>query len=188
MIRSGVRAFFCNILINYFSYSGVSPEGNDLFGVRSTIAQCPWNEDALLLCLNLRAKEVTRTEGNNLVFLIDVSGSMSSNDKLPLLKKSFSYLVSQLNENDRVSIVTYAGREAVVLEGCEGSKSDKIMNAVNALSANGSTNGEAGLTKAYELAKRYYIECGNNSIIMASDGDLNVGISSPSELKNYVAE
>lgn len=175
-------------MINYFSYEGVTPEGNDLFGVKSTIAQCPWNEDALLLCLNLRAKEEVSNEGNNLVFLIDVSGSMGSDDKLPLLKKSFSYLVSQLNEKDRVSIVTYSGREAVVLEGCEGSKSDKIMKAVNSLGAKGSTNGEAGLTKAYEIAKRYYIEGGNNRIIMASDGDLNVGISSAEELKNYVTQ
>ena len=175
-------------MINYFSYSGTSPEGNDLFGVKSTVAQCPWNEDALLMCLTLKAKEEVSDKGNNLVFLIDVSGSMSSNDKLPLLKRSFEYLVANLNENDRVSIVTYSGREAVVLEGCVGTKSETIMNAVNALTANGSTNGEAGLTKAYEIAKRYYIEGGNNRIIMASDGDLNVGISSAEELKNYVSE
>ena len=175
-------------MINYFAYSGKAPEGNDLFGVKSTIAQCPWNETALLMCLTLTAKEETASEGNNLVFLIDVSGSMGSNDKLPLLKKSFSYLVSNLTEKDRVSIVTYSGREAVVLEGCEGSKSDMIMKAVNGLSAKGSTNGEAGLTKAYEIAKRYYIEGGNNRIIMASDGDLNVGISSADELKDYVSQ
>jgi Ca-activated chloride channel family protein len=113
---------------------------------------------------------------------------MSSQDKLPLLKKAFAYLVANLGENDVVSIVTYSGRESVVLEGCKGSKGDKIMSAINGLNASGSTNGEAGLTKAYQIAEANFIEGGNNRIIMASDGDLNVGISSQSELTAYIEE
>ena len=122
------------------------------------------------------------------MFLIDVSGSMSSDDKLPLLKKAFAYLTDNLTENDVVSIVTYSGREEVVLTGCEGTEKAAIMSAVNSLKASGSTNGESGLRKAYDLAKEYYITGGNNRIIMASDGDLNVGISSAEELKKFVEE
>lgn len=175
-------------MINYFDYEGVAPKDNELFGVKSVIAQCPWNETAQLLCVTLNAMKAEPSKGNNLVFLIDVSGSMSSEDKLPLLKKSFEYLTANLTEHDTVSIVTYSGSERVVLEGCSGSKSEIIMNAVNSLGANGSTNGEAGLTKAYEIAKRYYIEGGNNRIIMASDGDLNVGISSKEDLTEYISQ
>jgi Ca-activated chloride channel family protein len=113
---------------------------------------------------------------------------MMSSDKLPLLKKAFSHLTDQLSENDIISIVTYSGKEAVVLDGCSGNKKDTILNAINSLNASGSTNGEAGLQKAYQIAEKHRIEGGNNRIIMASDGDLNVGISSESELKNYITE
>ena len=125
---------------------------------------------------------------NNLVFLIDVSGSMSSSDKLPLLKKAFSYLVGSLKPNDTVSIVTYSGKEAVVLDGCRGSNPDAIMNAINSLVASGSTNGEAGLTMAYQIAEKHMSEGSNNRIIMASDGDLNVGISSADQLIKYIEQ
>ena len=140
---------------------------------------------AIFLCLVSLPKK-TEKGANNLVFLIDVSGSMASDDKLPLLKKAFSNLVSALDENDRVSIVTYSGKEEVVLSGCKGNRDEEIMNAINSLEASGSTNGEAGLTRAYSIAKDYFIADGNNRIIMASDGDLNVGISSESELKSYI--
>jgi hypothetical protein len=138
--------------------------------------------------MTLKANDATTPVGNNLVFLIDVSGSMNSSDKLPLLKESFSYLTSQLTAEDRISIVTYSGSERVVLEGCPGNDTQTILNALNTLSAYGSTNGEAGLTRAYEIAQANFIEGGNNRIIMASDGDLNVGISSADQLKSYVAE
>ncbi len=173
-------------MVNYFSYSYSLPAENELFGTNVQIAPCPWNPENRLMILGLSTVKAAPETENNLVFLIDVSGSMSSEDKLELLKKAFSYLVSNLGSDDRVSIVTYSGKEEVVLEGCEGNKTDKIMDAVNKLDAGGSTNGEAGIKKAYEIAEKYYIQGGNNRIIMASDGDLNVGISSPEELKSLV--
>ena len=174
--------------LNYFKYTAEQPGENELFSVNSMLMPCPWNENNVLLSMTLQAADAAPTEGNNLVFLIDVSGSMSSKDKLPLLKKAFSYLVDQLDENDTISIVTYSGKEAVVLDGCAGNKKLSILTAINLLSASGSTNGQAGLQKAYEIAQKNYIEGGNNRIIMASDGDLNVGISSETELKNYITE
>ena len=173
-------------MINYFDYSYTLPTEGEVFGTEATVARTPWNEDSYLLMLGIATEELTEKGANNLVFLIDVSGSMASSDKLPLLKKAFSYLVSSLDERDRVSIVTYSGKESVVLSGCRGDRDEEIMSAVNSLEAEGSTNGEAGLTRAYSLAKDYFIEDGNNRIIMASDGDLNVGISSESELQSYI--
>ncbi len=173
-------------MLNYFKYETNAPQDGELFGVKAQIGNCPWNNEAALLMLNLKAKEAAPVAGNNLVFLIDVSGSMGSDDKLPLLKKAFSYLIAQLKENDTVSIVTYSGKEAVVLNGCSGSRGEQIQAAVDALKANGSTNGEAGLKMAYAVAEEHFIPGGNNRIIMASDGDLNVGISSEKELKSFV--
>ena len=173
-------------MLNYFSYDYTAPADGQLFGVNSFITKCPWNSEAVLLTLGLRADDAIPSAGNNLVFLIDVSGSMRSSDKLELLKKAFTYLTEQLSEKDTVSIVTYSGREAVILKGCAGNKTEKILSAVRNLEASGSTNGQAGLEKAYSLAADYFIEGGNNRIIMASDGDLNVGISSAEELKKFV--
>ncbi len=175
-------------MINYFDYGYSEPTDGELFSTQMQIAPCPWNENAKLLVLGLQTKKVEMATKNNLVFLIDVSGSMDATDKLELLKKSFSHLVDKLDENDMVSIVTYAGDSSVVLKGCLGSKKEIIMNAVNSLKAGGSTNGQSGLKKAYEIAEQYFISGGNNRIIMASDGDLNVGISSEEELEKYVSE
>ncbi len=174
--------------INYFKYNVNQPKKGELFGVTSSIVDCPWNDESMLLRLTLQAENAVESNGNNLVFLIDVSGSMNSRDKLPLLKTAFSYLLGSLDENDVISIVTYSGREAVVLDGCSGDKDEMIMQAINNLTASGSTNGEAGLTEAYRIAEKHYIEGGNNRIIMASDGDLNVGISSAEQLENYISE
>lgn len=174
--------------INYFRYDVPEPEEGELFGVKSELTPCPWNERSLLLRLTLQAERAVNEGGNNLVFLIDVSGSMSSEDKLPLLKASFAYLVANLSRNDTVSIVTYSGKEAVVLDGANGIETEEIMRAINSLYASGSTNGEAGLTMAYSIAEKHFKPEGNNRIIMASDGDLNVGISSSSELKKYIEE
>ncbi len=174
--------------LNYFKYTAEQPGENELFSVNPMILPCPWNENNVLLSMTLQAADATPTAGNNLVFLIDVSGSMMSSDKLPLLKKAFSYLTDQLTENDIISIVTYSGKEAVVLEGCSGNKKEDILAAINSLKASGSTNGQAGLQKAYQIAETYRIEGGNNRIIMASDGDLNVGISSEIELKNFITQ
>ena len=174
--------------LNYFKYQASAPQGGELFGVKAAIADCPWNPDTVLMTLTLQAEEAVPEGGNNLVFLIDVSGSMRSSDKLPLLKKAFSYLVAQLSAEDRVSIVTYSGKVEVVLSGCPGSQGEKIMEAINRLVVNGSTNGEAGLQEAYRVAAENRIEGGNNRIIMASDGDLNVGISDDEELKAFVEQ
>ncbi len=175
-------------MINYFDYNYPEPKNGELFSATAQIAPCPWNEEAQLLILGLQAKEIELAAKNNLVFLIDVSGSMRSADKLELLKTAFAHLIDKLGEDDTISIVTYAGDERVVLEGCEGSKKEKILKAVKSLDANGSTNGEAGLKKAYQIAEKYYIPEGNNRIILASDGDLNVGMSSVSEIENFVSE
>lgn len=175
-------------MLNYFDYDYAEPAEGDLFGISAKIAPSPWNSDYHLVMLGLKATDAAAPAGNNLVFLIDISGSMSSTDKLPLLQKTFSYLVDNLTENDRVSIVTYAAGEKVVLEACAGNRHEEIMHAINTLSASGSTNGQAGLQKAYEIAQSCYIEGGNNRIIMASDGDLNVGIFDPKQLKKFVEE
>ena len=176
-------------MLNYFSYDYETPSGKDLFGVNVQVADCPWNDQTKLVTLGFatapEADSISEA-GSNLVFLIDISGSMDSPDKLGLLKEAFGELVSNLDRNDRVSIVTYAGGEDVVLEGARGTDRHKIMRAINRLRADGSTNGEAGLKMAYEVAQKNFIEGGVNRIVMASDGDLNVGMSSESDLHDYV--
>ena len=132
--------------------------------------------------------DMSQRQPMNLVFLIDVSGSMYSPDKLPLVQKAFSILTEELSPSDRISIVTYASGDRVVLEGASGDDKLKITDAINALEAGGSTHGSAGLSKAYEIAERYFIQGGNNRIILATDGDLNVGISSEAELKKLVEQ
>ncbi len=187
-LRNSGSIFRTEEFINYFRYEVDQPKDGELFGLYSEMTACPWNEGTMLLRLTLQAENAVESKGNNLVFLIDVSGSMNSRDKLQLLKQSFSYLVSNLSPSDRVSIVTYSGKEEVVLDGCLGGNSTEIMNAINSLKASGSTNGEAGITTAYMIAEKHFIEGGNNRIIMASDGDLNVGISSKDELTRYIEE
>ena len=188
MLQNTAKSFRTEEFINYFRYNVTPPQNGELFGTTADIFDCPWNESTVLMRLTLQAETAVTTEGNNLVFLIDVSGSMSSADKLPLLIRTFSYLVDNLGVSDTVSIVTYSGQERVVLDGCSGAEGDRILNAINQLRANGSTNGEAGLQKAYEIAEKHFIRGGNNRIIMASDGDLNVGIASEAELKSFVEE
>lgn len=176
-------------MLNYFSYDYDTPTNDDLFDVTVHVGDCPWNDQTKLVTLGFatapEASSVAEA-GSNLVFLIDVSGSMDSSDKLGLLKDAFGELVSHLGKNDRVSIVTYASGEDVVLEGARGDEARTIMRAINRLRADGSTNGEAGLKMAYEVAERNFIEGGVNRIVLASDGDLNVGMSSESDLHDYV--
>ncbi len=177
-------------MLNYFDYAYPDPQGGDLFGFSSQVAPCPWNSASELLVMGFStaAADYRASQGSNLVFLIDVSGSMSSKDKLPLLQESFSILVEQLSENDRVSIVTYSGKEQVVCQGVPGSDKVRLLAAINGLQASGSTNGSAGLSMAYDLAEKALIEGGNNRIVMASDGDLNVGITSTGDLHDFVAK
>lgn len=177
-------------LLNYFSYDYNLPEGDEPFGVTTVLGDCPWNEDAKLLQIGLKTEEIDFSEAphSNLVFLLDVSGSMYSDDKLPLLQKSFAMLVEELTEKDRVSIVTYAGSDKVVLEGVSGDEKTKIIGALESLEAGGSTNGADGIETAYKLAGEYFINGGNNRVILATDGDLNVGVSSESELDELITE
>lgn len=177
-------------MLNYFSYDYKLPEKNEPFGVTTMLGDCPWNKDAKLLQIGLKTQNIDFSEAppSNLVFLLDVSGSMDSNDKLPLLQKSFSMLVNELTEKDTISIVTYAGSDEVILKGESGNNKTKIIEVLNALEASGSTNGADGIETAYKLAEEYFIEGGNNRIILATDGDLNVGVSSESELKRLVTK
>lgn len=174
--------------INYFDYSYSKPSGDDPFSVTTELSDCPWNPDARLLLVGLKAEELDMSERPpmNLVFLIDVSGSMFSDDKLPLVQKSFNMLTESLGEDDRISIVTYAGEDKVVLSGASGADRERITEAVNSLEASGSTYGEAGINRAYELAEKYFIEGGNNRVILATDGDLNVGLSTAEELTRLI--
>ncbi|NLO09120.1 MAG: DUF3520 domain-containing protein [Clostridiales bacterium] len=192
MINSGGKvvpdAVRIEEMINYFRYDYESPSGDVPFSVNTEISECPWNKDAKLMLIGLQAKDIDLADrpSSNLVFLLDVSGSMYSDDKLPLMQKAFIMLTENLNENDRISIVTYAGSERVVLEGVRGDETMKIVSAIEDLSAGGSTAGAAGIQRVYELAEEYFIEDGNNRIILATDGDLNVGITSEGELKRLV--
>lgn len=178
-------------MLNYFSYDYRTPaeKSDDLFEATVHVGDCPWNDQTKLVTVGFAtAPEAAQVaeQGSNLVFLIDVSGSMDEPDKLDLLKEAFEELVDHLDENDCVSIVTYANGEEVVLDGAKGTEGRKIMRAIRRLRADGFTNGEAGLRMAYDLAKNHYIEGGVNRIVMASDGDLNVGITSESDLHDFV--
>lgn len=175
-------------MINYFSYSYPQPEGGEPFAMSAELTQCPWNKENKLLMLGMQAKDTTDLSPANLVFLIDVSGSMDEPDKLPLLKQAFLMLTQQLRPQDKVSIVTYSSKERIVLDSVSGDQKALISKAVQNLRAGGSTNGEAGMQMAYELAEKNYIKNGNNRIVMATDGDLNVGISSEEELHRYISE
>ncbi len=175
-------------MLNYFSYDYKGPSGDEPFGVNAEIADCPWNEEHKLLMLGLQTEEIDFSEApdTNLVFLIDVSGSMDEDNKLPLLVKSFSMLVDELGEKDRVSIVTYASGNEIVLKGVKGSRKEKIIDALEGLVASGATNGGQAIIDAYDLAEEFYIEGGNNRVILATDGDFNVGVTSEGELERLI--
>ena len=166
-------------LINYFDYDYAPPATRDTpFSVTTELASAPWNSEAILLRIGIKGFEVSAAErpAANLVFLIDVSGSMQSPDKLPLLKNAFRLLTNQLTERDRVSLVVYAGSSGVVLEPTPGNAKRKILGAIDRLEAGGSTNGAAGIEQAYELAREGHIEGGINRVVLATDGDFNVGV------------
>ena len=177
-------------LVNYFNYDYPQPEGDQPFSVNMELASCPWNEQNHLLRVGLKGKEIHRNErsASNLVFLLDVSGSMQNANKLPLLKQGLMMLVQQLSENDSVSIVTYAGNAGVVLHPTNGSNKRQIELAIERLNAGGSTNGSAGIQLAYELAQKQFIQDGSNRVIMATDGDLNVGVTSDGALVKLIKE
>ena len=177
-------------MLNYFHYDYAQPKGDDPFGVTVEISDCPWNEKTKLMLIGLQAKEVTKAErpGHNLVFLIDTSGSMYGADRLDLVKRAFMMLLDELEPTDTVSIVAYASQDRVVLEGVPAADKTRIMEAISDLEAGGATNGSAGISRAYEIAEKYYKEGGVNRILLATDGDLNVGTSSEGELAAMVTE
>ncbi|MCM1048663.1 MAG: VWA domain-containing protein [Clostridiales bacterium] len=177
-------------LLNYFDYDYAKPKKGEPFGVTTQIADCPWNENTKIALIGLKTMDIDFSEAtaSNLVFLLDVSGSMYLDDKLPLLQKSFSLLTEELTAKDKVSIVVYAGEDRVVMEGVSGSSHKEITDAINSLEAGGSTAGSAGLITAYEIAEKYFIKDGNNRVILATDGDLNVGLTTQEELENLISK
>lgn len=177
-------------LLNYFDYDYAQPKRGEAFGVTTEIADCPWNENTKIAMIGLNTKDIDFSEApaSNLVFLLDVSGSMYAEDKLPLLQKSFSMLTENLTKKDKVSIVVYAGEDWIILEGIDGSEKKEILSAINSLEAGGSTAGSAGIMTAYEIAEKYFIKGGNNRVILATDGDLNVGLTTQEELEELITE
>ena len=175
-------------MLNYFHYDYAQPKAGEPFGVTTEIAPCPWNEKTKLMLIGLQAAEVEKDQrpGHNLVFLIDTSGSMFGSDRLDLVKRAFMLLLDELDPEDTISIVTYASNDRVVLEGTPAADKTRIMEAISELEARGSTNGSAGILRAYEIAGKYYREGGVNRILLATDGDLNVGVTSEGDLTRLV--
>lgn len=177
-------------MINYFKYNYPEPADNEPFSITTEYADCPWNSKRKLVRIGMKGKSVAleNAPNNNLVFLIDVSGSMNSSDKLGLLKSGLHMLIDQLDKDDKVSIVVYAGAAGLILPSTYGNKKEQLKSAIDKLSAGGSTAGGQGIQLAYEVAKKNFIKNGNNRIILATDGDFNVGISSQGELIRLIEE
>ncbi len=176
-------------MINYFDYEIKETKDNKRFAVAYETGICPWNEDNDLLMMTVKAKDVDLDYvGNNFVFLIDSSGSMRSENKGELAIDSFKLLAETLTEDDRVSIVTYSGSSRVVLDSCDGDNYRKICKALDSIEFGGGTNGSGGITAAYELADENFMEGGNNRVIIASDGDMNLGITSTGGLTELISE
>ncbi len=194
MITNGERipadAVRIEEMINYFHYDYPEPKEGEPFSVTTQIAPCPWNADSKLLLVGLAAPKMQEEElpPSNLVFLVDVSGSMDEPDKLPLVQRAFKLLVETLGEKDTVSLVTYAGEDSIVLDGVNGENKAQIVEAIEDLMAGGGTNGEGGITAAYKLAQEHFIEGGNNRVILATDGDFNIGISDEGSLTRLIQE
>lgn len=177
-------------LINYFDYSYPQPKDDKPFSVNMEGGVCPWNPAHQLVMIGLQGKQVETTNipNGNLVFLIDVSGSMGVPNKLPLLKQTFKILIDNLRPEDKVAIVVYAGAAGCVLESTPGDKKEKIRAALDLLESGGSTAGGAGIELAYKIAKENYIQGGNNRVILATDGDFNIGASSDAEMVRLIEE
>ncbi|OHD55529.1 MAG: hypothetical protein A2Y33_00800 [Spirochaetes bacterium GWF1_51_8] len=177
-------------LINYFTYDYPEPKGDDPFSFTTELTECPWNPEHKLLLVGLQAKKVSfeKMPPNNLTFLLDVSGSMSDANKLPLLKGAMKLLINSMRPVDKISIVVYAGAAGVVLEPTPCSDKKKILDALDKLEAGGSTAGGEGIKLAYKLAKQNFDKQGNNRVILCTDGDFNVGASSDAEMVNLIEE
>ena len=175
-------------LVNYFDYDYPDPAAGEPVSIVTEMADCPCAPARRLVHIGLRSKAVATVDlpPNNLVFLLDVSGSMESADKLPLLKRAFALLVEQLRPQDRISIVVYAGAAGIVLPPTPGSDKKRILDTLSGLEAGGATAGGEGIRLAYALAREHFIETGNNRVILATDGDFNVGVSSDGELVSMI--
>lgn len=177
-------------LINYFSYDYPAPKDGSPLALTAEMSECPWQKEHKLVQIGIKGKEMKTdtVPPSNLVFLIDVSGSMQPPNKLPLLRDAFRLLVKQLRPEDRVAIVVYAGAAGVVLPSTPGSEKETILKAIERLEAGGSTAGAAGIDLAYDVAKKSFMSAGNNRVVLATDGDFNVGTSSDSELVRLIEE
>jgi Ca-activated chloride channel family protein len=177
-------------MINYFKYDYPQPEGEKPFSINTEISDAPWNKDHKLVLIGLQGKKIPTENlpSSNLVFLIDVSGSMDEPNKLPLVKASVKMLVDQLREEDKVAIVVYAGAAGLVLKPTNGNNKTKIKEAVDQMEAGGSTAGGAGIKLAYKIAKENFIKEGNNRVILCTDGDFNVGASSDDAMERLIEE
>jgi Ca-activated chloride channel family protein len=177
-------------MINYFHYDYPNPTGDHPFSITTEVSQAPWNEQHQLLHIGLQGRmlDYDQLQPTNLVFLIDVSGSMSDPNKLPLLKSSMKLLVNELSENDRVAIVVYAGAAGLVLPSTPASEKEIIMAAFDRLQAGGSTAGGAGIKLAYDVALKNLIKNGNNRVVLATDGDFNIGASSSSDMVRLIED
>ncbi len=186
--RPPIDAVRIEEMVNYFPYDWGDIAGEHPFAVTTEVTQAPWKREHRLVRIGLHAPsvDIRHLPPSNLVFLLDVSGSMDSPDKLPLLKSAFALLVDQLRPQDRVAIVVYAGAAGLVLPSTPGNQQDRILGALEQLRAGGSTAGGEGLQLAYETAREHYIDGGNNRIILATDGDFNVGPSSDGEMVRLI--
>ena len=177
-------------LLNYFNFSYKAPQRDSVFAFESYVSDCPWNPDNQLLFLNVSAKKIEpeKIPPSNLVFLIDVSGSMDMPNRLPLLKSAFKLLVDNLREKDTISIVVYGSTTGLWLSPTSGKEKEKIRKAIEELNPAGATPGESGIRAAYRVAKSQFIPEGNNRVILATDGDFNIGQSTEDELEKLITQ
>jgi Ca-activated chloride channel homolog len=176
-------------MLNYFNLNYQEPDKKDLFAIKSTLSSCPWNTDNQLFYINLFSKKLNldTLPPSNLVFLIDVSGSMDMPNRLPLLQSAFRLLVNNLRDKDSVAIVVYGGVTGIMLNSTSGGEKEKIKKVIDELIPGGSTPGESGIKLAYSVAKNHFIKGGNNRVILATDGDFNVGIKTEEELDEMIS-
>jgi len=175
-------------MLNYFNLSYTEPDSGKIFGIQTALTRCPWNKENQLLFASIQSKRVSLDSlpPSNLVFLIDVSGSMDMPNRLPLLKAGFRSLVNTLRPKDSVAIVVYGGITGIMLNMTSGGEKEKIFRTIDSLSPGGATPGESGIKLAYSVARTHFIKGGNNRVILATDGDFNVGLKTDEELEEMI--